>query len=347
MSVIDQSHKPTAQRTGRTAWLSLIALGLFTNGCATALPAAQTVYESPDAIVRLEPSRRIQGAAGISHDHPAPFSEDQLAILLTSISGRNKVGLLRSFLGTPGTPRLFDPREIEILVPPLKEAFGQVRSDEVVTFSSERPDREGQSTVTSGTLFVQNEILYMTLANFRHPVIRRQSDVGATDKLEDVRETTGYVRAHPWISVGEQDFAIFFDDPKNQQQNRRGNLFGYPERTLGIAYRPFLASNPDRAKRMEEVQQSAQQESFGKDEAKVIADLQRRIVELERSEEALQSKLNRSESAPLPTVPVQSESNRSTPQETNQRLLEIIQRLEQRLATLEEEVRKGDHAPTR
>lgn len=115
--------------------------------------------------------------------------------------------------------------------------------------------------------------------------------MGATDKLDDVRETRDYVRAHPWISVGEQDFAIFFDDPQYQAHRRRGELFGYPERTLGIVYRPFLASNPDLAVRVEEIKQSSQQERFDKDEAKVIADLQRRIAELERSKEALQLQL--------------------------------------------------------
>lgn len=337
----------TAVQGGRLFWLALVAVELFVSGCANALPAARSVYEGPDAIVRLEPSRRIHATTGTGYDHPIRLSEDQLAILLTSISGRNKVGLLRSFLGTPGTPRLFEPREIDILALPLKEALEQARPDEIVTFSCERPDREGQSTVTSGTLFVQDEILSVTLANFRHPVLRRQSDVGATDKLEDVRETTEYVRAHPWISVGEQDFAIFFDDPQNQRQSRRGDLFGYPERTVGIAYRPFLASNPDRARRAEEVNQSTQQEHFGKDEAKVIADLQRRIAELERSKEALQSQLKRSELSPAVTVPAPIEHNQPAIQDTNRQLLETIQKLERRLATLEEEVRKGSPSPTR
>jgi hypothetical protein len=344
---MDRLHEPATNRTTRARWLAFVTMGLLIGGCTTTLPAARTIHESPDAIVRLEPNGRIPAAGEIAHDHPVPFSEDQLEILLTSISGRNKIGLLRSFLGTPGTPRLFEPKEIEVLAPSLKEALEQAKPDEVVTFSCEHPGQEGQSTVTSGTLFVQNEILYVMIANFRHPIRRRQSDVGAIDKLEDVRETTDYVRAHPWFSVGEQDFAIFFDDPQYQRQSRRGDLFGYPERTLGIAYRPFLASNPDRAKRVEEVKQSAQQEHFGKDEAKVIADLQRRISELERSKEDLELKLKRGDTSPLPTTPAPIESTQPAFQETNQRLLEIIRRLEQRLATLEEEVRKGAPAPAR
>jgi len=297
--------------------------------------------------VRLEPHQRVQLPERASHSHPISLSEDQLAILLTSISSRQKVGLLRSFLGTPGTPRLLESEEIDHLVPALKEALGQAGPGEVITFSHERPGREGHSNITSGILFVQDEILHLAIANFWHPVARHQSDVGATDRLDDVRETAQYVKSHPWISVGEQDFAIFLDDPKYQIQNRRGELFGYPERTLEIAYRPFLAANPDRVRRVEEVKHSVQQEAFGKEEAQVIADLQRRIAELEQSKALLQSKLNRSEAHSIETAPVSVEDNPDGLRETNQRLLDAIRRLEQRLATLEKEVREGSPVPVK
>lgn len=328
---------------GRSQGLGIIALGLLLTGCAITASAGRPIYESSVTIVRLEPNQRAQLPEVARHNHPISLSEDQLAILLTSISGRQKVGLLRSFLGTPGTPRLFESEEIDHLVPVLKEALGQAGPGEVITFSHERPGREGLSNVTSGILFVQDEILHLTIANFWHPVARHQSDVGATDRLDDVRETAQYVRNRPWISVGEQDFAIFLDDPKYQMESRRGELFGYPERTLSIAYGPFLASNPDKARRVEEVKHSAQQEAFGKNEAQVIADLQRRIAELEESKASLQSKLNRS-AAPSKRMPASVEANADALRDTNQRLLDAIRRLEQRLATLEEEVREGARA---
>lgn len=241
-------------------------------------------------------------------------------------------------------PRLFEPEEIEHLVPVLKQALGQAAPGEVITFSYERSGREERSYITSGILFFQDDILHLTVTNFWHPVARRQSDVGATDRLDDVRETARYVRNHHWISVGEQDFAIFLDDPKFQMESRRGELFGYPERTLAIAYRQFLAANPDRMRRVEEVRHSAQQEAFGKDEARVIADLQRRIAELEKSKASLQSKLNHSV-APSDRTPPPVEANADALKDINQKLLDAIRRLEQRLATLEEEVREGARAP--
>lgn len=324
----------------RVRWFGLITLWILVGGCSTTPPAARPIFESSVTIVRLEPNQRVQFPEGASHSHPISLSENQLAILLTSISARQKVGLLRSFLGTPGAPRLLESEEIDHLVPGLKEALGRAEPGEVITFSYERPGPEERSYITSGILFFQDDILHLTITNFWHPVARRQSDVGATDRLDDVRETAQYVRSHPWISVGEQDFAIFLDDPKYQMQNRRGELFGYPERTLTIAYRPFLAANPDRVRRAEEVKHSAQQEAFGKDEAQVIADLQRRIAELEESKASLQSKLKRSEARSTEKSPDFVDNTPDGLRDTNQRLIDAIRRLEQRLATLEHEVRE-------
>lgn len=63
---------------------------------------------------------------------------------------------------------------------------------------------------------MRNEVLSISVSNFRHLVRTAPSDVGATDRLSDVRETLEYVQHSPWISVGEQDFAVLFDDPSYQ-----------------------------------------------------------------------------------------------------------------------------------
>lgn len=335
----------TTQRKQQISWHVVLLLGIFVCGCATAMPAARPVHETPTTVVRLESTQRANVAEHARHSHPIRLSADQLTILFTSISGRQKVGLLRSFLGTPGTSRIFEAEEIDLLASALKEALGQARPDEVITFFHERPGRAGRSNITSGLLFVQDEILYLTIANFWHPVTREPADLGATDRLDDVRETTSYVRSHPWISVGEQDFAIFLDDPASQTQTRRGELFGYPERTLGIAYRSFLASNPDRTKRREEVARSAQQEALGKDAVKVIADLQQRIAELEHSKGFAQSTPRHNQGPSGGMLPNPAESNQEALRETDRKLLDVIQRLEQRVEAVEKELRRRHPSP--
>ncbi|GMV48845.1 hypothetical protein FBQ96_09085 [Nitrospirales bacterium NOB] len=110
-------------------------------------------------------------------------------------------------------------------------------------------------------------------------------------------------------------------------------MFGYAERSLEIDYPAFLASHPDLKRRVEEVTRSAQQEAFGQDAAKVIAELQRRIAELEQSKVSTQSTLSNRESvATEPTPDSVSQSHRQ--------LLTIIERLERRLTMLEDQMRR-------
>ena len=50
----------------------------------------------------------------------------------------------------------------------------------------------------------------------RHPVHTTLSDIGATDRPSDVRETLRVRTNLPCISIGQQDFALFFKEPTYQ-----------------------------------------------------------------------------------------------------------------------------------
>ena len=94
---------------------------MLTIACATVEPAGRSIYESPDTVVRLEPITTITSLTRTGSTHPVALTREQIEILLTSISARNKIGLLRSFAGDPGTPRLFDQTDIRLLSGPLQE----------------------------------------------------------------------------------------------------------------------------------------------------------------------------------------------------------------------------------
>jgi hypothetical protein len=275
----------------------------------------------------------------MEHSHPVALSADQVRTLLASISARTKVGLLRSFLGTPGTPRLFDKADLDRLVPAVQEALAKATPDETVVFLRTRNPEGPRAEVTSGTLSVRDEVLSVAVSNFRHTVQTAPADVGATDRLSDVRETLGYMRASPWISVGEQDFAVFFDDPSYQVTPRSGSLLRYSERTLALAYPAYLTVHPDVHKRLAEVAEAMQQTAGGKPETEAVADLKRRIVELEQANHSLPARprdASPASGAPAlmsPMIPVPSSP------ETQGALLEVITRLEGRVAELERQVR--------
>ena len=127
--------------------------------------------------------------------------------------------------GHPGHAATFDNAELDRLVPAVQEALAKATPDETVVFLRTRNPQGPRAETTSGTLSVHDEVLSVAVSNFRHPVRTAPSDVGAIDRLSDVRETLGYVRGSPWISVGEQDFAVFFDDQNYQVRHPVPEVF--------------------------------------------------------------------------------------------------------------------------
>ncbi|TKB34983.1 MAG: hypothetical protein E8D51_01380 [Nitrospira sp.] len=320
-------------------WLSILLA--FTTGCATAHVPPRTIVETNEVVVRLESASNVTFSSELmEYSHPVALTADQVRLLLASISARMKVGLLSSFLGTPETPRLFDNADLDRLVPAIQEALARATPEEIVVFLRTRNPQGPLVEVTSGTLSVRNKVLAISVSNFRHPVRIAPSDVGATDRLSDVRETLGYVQTSPWISVGEQDFAVFFDDPNYQVTPRSGSLLRYPERTLALAYQAYLTVHPDVRARLAEIEEAMQQTPGGKPRAEAIADLKRRIAELEQANRSPAARPLDPSPAISPPASIPSMSPPPSSPETQDSLLEVIKRMETRIAELERQVRE-------
>ena len=308
-----------------------IVLAALISGCVTSSPVPRVIHDADELLVRLDPSKTCaSGTEGAPFSHPIQLSSQQVRTLLGSLLAREKVGLLSSFVHASGTPRLFDDANLDQLIPPIQHAFAQASPEESVVFLLTTPAAEARSTVTSGALSIRGEVLSVALFNFRHAVRSTLSDVGATDRLSDVRETLRYVRQSPCVSVGEQDFALFFKEPTYQTQPRSGSLMRYPERALSIAYSSFLTHH------LRATPQAANNESPSPRERQTLEDLTRRIAELEEANHALTGHLldNSSPIAPVnpskPTIDKRPDLNGET-----QRLLELIERLETRISDLE------------
>ena len=315
----------------------------LTIACATVEPTGRSVYESPDTVVRLEPRSKIPFLHDTGPTHPVSLTQEQVEILLTSISARNKIGLLRSFAGDPGTPRLFDPSDIHLLSGPLQEAFARANAEEAVVFYREKSGTGTRRRAASGTIVVQEDTLLLSMANFWHSLTTTASEVGSTDRLHDIRETTGYVRDHPWASVGEQDFAVFFDDARYQTTQRHGSLVEYPERRLSIAYQSYLKANPDLVRRAQEAQDAVQQATLGKAESLAIAELKKRIADLERSNAELAAKVPKTTGSLEPSPPPAQEPafQPNSKSQSQDQIQEFMKRLEERVEELEKELRES------
>jgi hypothetical protein len=269
--------------------------------------------------------------------HPLQLSGRQIRMLLASLLAREKIGLLSSFVQAPGTPRLFNDADLDRLTPPIQKALAQATPEEAVVFLLTTPVSGARSTVTSGALSIRDEMLSITLFNFKHPVHTTLSDIGATDRLSDVRETLQYVRQFPCVSIGEQDFALFFEEPSYQAQTRSGSLVRYPERTLSIAYSSFLTAHSRAIPHPADNENRLPRSLRDSTEHQTIENLTRRITELEQANQALAAPSAETSvpalSADLPKQAIDKRSDLDG--ETQQRLLDLIKKLEMRISELE------------
>ncbi len=325
----------------------IILLAAFMTGCATAGPAPRVIRDANELLVRLEPAQTCdRSGEKPPFSHPIRLSGEQIRTLLRSLLAREKVGLLSSFIEVPGTPRLFYDADLDGLTAPIQEAFAQATPQEVVVFMLTTPAADSRSTVTSGALSIRGDVLSIDLFNFRHPVRTTLSDVGATDRLSDVRETLQYARQSPCVSIGEQDFALFFEEPTYQTQTRSGSLIRYPERALSIAYSSFLATPSQAIPRTADTENRRSRASHERTERQTIEDLTRRINELEQTNQTLAAQARNN--TPLATPVDAQESGISDTAdrggETQQRLLDLIQQLELRISNLERH-RQSSPAP--
>lgn len=322
----------------------IILLATLLGGCAMAGPAPRVIEDTTDLLVRLEPAGTCAGdTEGTPLTHPVHLSGQQVQSLLASFLAREKIGLLPSFVQTSGTPRLFDGAVLDRLTPPVQEALAQARPEEAVVFLHAARVSDSRSTVTSGAMSIRGEVLSMSLFNFRHPVRITLSDVGATDRLSDVRETLRYIRNSPCVSLGEQDFALFFGEPVYQTEPRSGSLTRYPERTLSIAFRDFLAAHPDKTGMQREALDLPPQGTSDKEKLQTLADLKQRIAELERANQALVERARSSGSSEGfggRMKPITGNSP-APATDTEARLLEIMKRLETRVSELERILEQG------
>jgi len=325
----------------------MILLAAFMTGCTTAGPAPRVIRDANELLVRLEPAQACdRSGEGPPFSHPIRLSGEQIRTLLRSLLAREKVGLLSSFIDAPGTPRLLHDADLDGLTAPIQEAFAQATPQEVVVFMLTTPAADSRSTVTSGALSIRGDVLSIDLFNFRHPVRTTLSDVGATDRLSDVRETLQYARQSPCVSIGEQDFALFFEEPTYQTQTRSGSLIRYPERALSIAYSSFLATPSQAIPRTADTENRRSRASHERTERQTIEDLTRRINELEQTNQTLAAQARNN--TPLATPVDAQESGISDTAdrggETQQRLLDLIQQLELRISNLERH-RQSSPAP--
>lgn len=158
--------------------------GLLLSGCVPSQIVTVTIYDTPDAFVRLETDRTIDPNSG--HTHPAYLSPEHMAALLGGVVFEEPWAKLPLYddLSQPRRHPAFTEPEIALFAPLLASALGKATPEEIVTFYRSTTHSGTQHHVTSGGLYLQDGDLHLVLANYRSPT-HYSADIGVADTLDD------------------------------------------------------------------------------------------------------------------------------------------------------------------
>ena len=142
--------------------LFTVLLLLACVGCAGPTITSRTVEDGPSWFVRLDTFPESRAAGDLRYDHPADWSETDLAAILSRLLVQERTGLLEE----KSAPKpLFSTSETKQLVPGLQKAFRTATPSEWMAFFSTRPGGTAQE-VTSGGMFLQGGRLHVVVANY-------------------------------------------------------------------------------------------------------------------------------------------------------------------------------------
>ena len=166
----------------RLAWFSLGFVVLA--GCASGQFPTLTIYDSPQAYVRLQSDRSVWQHT--EYSHPANISTERMTAVLQGIVVQEPLIRLPFYddLSIPRRHRAFDERAVMFLAPLLSLALQKATAEEIVTFYQSRQLSGVAREVTSGGMFLEGENLHFILSNYRSNT-RFAADIGTVSALDD------------------------------------------------------------------------------------------------------------------------------------------------------------------
>lgn len=235
--------------------LALIGAGLI-EACSPRQFTTITIYDTPNAYVRLEFDRTVK--QGTEHSHPISLRTEQIAAVLGGVRIEEPPALVRGdILLQDPVPRVhpaFTDKDIALFAPLLVQALSKATPEEVVTFYQSQHLSGGTSReVTSGGLFVQGDELHIILGNYRSST-HYMADIGVADTTDD--------RLTPMQSLAPQRVTLQFEPSEAWQQvqpNGGARLLYWDRRELIIRFKE-LKSRPltypaSSSKRLDDIKQ--------------------------------------------------------------------------------------------
>jgi hypothetical protein len=228
----------------RLVILALVCAGLI-GACSPRQFTTVTIYDKPDAYVRLEFDRTVR--KGAEHSHPVSLKPEQIAAVLAGVRIEEPIALVRGDIlqrdPVPPVHPAFPDKDIGFLAPLLAMALSMATSEEVVTFYQTRSISANTREVTSGGLFIQDDELHLILANYRSPT-RYMPDMGVVETQDD--------RFTPMQSLAPQGGRLTFEPHSAKREKPIGGmekLLQQDQRELTVLYkqlspRPLVQAVP-------------------------------------------------------------------------------------------------------
>jgi hypothetical protein len=229
---MNQINKTNQMNQFHLAILALACAGLL-SACSPRQFTTITIYDKPDAYVRLEFDRTVK--QGMEHAHPISLRTEQIAAVLGGVRIEEPPALVRGdiLLQNP-VPRVhpaFTDKDIALFAPLLVQALSKATPEEVVTFYLSKPISAITREVTSGGLFIQGEELRLILANYRSNT-RYMADMGVAESQDD--------RLTPMQSMAPQVGHLSFEPHSAKRERPNGSLeslFYRDQRELRVLYK--------------------------------------------------------------------------------------------------------------
>jgi hypothetical protein len=216
----------------RLVVLALVGAGLI-NACSPRQFTTITIYDAPNAFVRLEFDQTVR--KGTEHSHPISIRPEQLAAVLAGVRIEEPIALVRGDIlhrdPSPPIHPAFTDKDIAFFAPLLAQALSKATPEEVVSFYQSRPISTITREVTSGGLFIQGEELHLILANYRSQT-RYMADMGVVETQDD--------RLTPMQSLAPQAGRLNFDPHSAKREKASGGLeklLQQDQRELAVLYK--------------------------------------------------------------------------------------------------------------
>jgi hypothetical protein len=208
-------------------------LTLLCAGCAGPAIASRAIGGEANWFVRLDTFTDARASADLRFEHPAQFTEAELATILSRVQVQERAGMLER---KPFPQPLFTGNEIRRMVPGLQRALRSAQPAEWVVFYSILPAGIMQE-VTSGGLFIRGDRLHVVVANHH-------------DRIPSGSDGLAAIRANPLSPWGGKGVTLSFDPVRfvsATQATWMGGSSAAPASELVLDHRTFLAEAGDAA----------------------------------------------------------------------------------------------------